>query len=369
MTTEPHRVPVSLGDRSYDILIGRGLIETAGERIAALRPGARVGVVTDENVAQSQLPRLLASLDAAGVGHAVIAVPAGEASKSYARLQEVVDGILAARLERNDLVVALGGGVIGDLAGFAAAITRRGMDFVQVPTSLLAQVDSSVGGKTGINSGLGKNLVGAFHQPRLVLADLDALDTLPERQFRAGYAEVAKYGLIDDAEFFFWLEAHARDIFAGGPARAEAIARACAAKARVVAADETEQGDRALLNLGHTFGHALEKATGYSDRLLHGEGVAIGMALAHRFSVKLGLCPGQDAERAEAHLRAVGLPTRLADIPGDLPPTEVLMDAIAQDKKVSRGSLTFILTRGIGQAYVARGVDPEAVAVFLGEAR
>jgi len=368
-TPDLHRVSVSLGARSYDILIGPGLIAAAGEKIAALRPGARVGVVTDANVAQSQLPLLLASLDAAGIGHAVITVPAGEATKSYEKLQEVVDGVLAARLERNDLVIALGGGVIGDLAGFAAAITRRGMDFVQIPTSLLAQVDSSVGGKTGINSSLGKNLVGAFHQPRLVLADLDALATLPERQFRAGYAEVAKYGLIDDADFFFWLEANAGDIFAGGPSRAEAIARACAAKARVVAADETEQGARALLNLGHTFGHALEKATGYSDRLLHGEGVAIGMALAHRFSVTLGLCPGQDAERAEAHLKSVGLPTRLADIPGALPPTDVLMDAIAQDKKVSRGSLTFILTRGIGQAYVARGVDAEAVAAFLDESR
>lgn len=365
----PHVVHVPLGARAYDIVIARNAIESAGERLKALAPGARVGIVTDVNVAKAQLPRLQSALDAAGIAHSAITVPAGEASKSWSVLQTVVDGILDARLERNDVLVALGGGVIGDLAGFAAAITRRGMDFVQVPTSLLAQVDSSVGGKTGINSQYGKNLVGAFYQPRLVLADLSALDTLPERQFRAGYAEVAKYGLIDDAEFFFWLEAHLDEIVAGGPARAEAIARSCAAKARVVVEDERETGNRALLNLGHTFGHALEKATGFSDRLYHGEGVAIGMVLAHRFSARLGLCPSQDAGRVEAHLKHAGLPTTLADIPADLPDTSVLMDAIAQDKKVSRGALTFILTRGIGQSFIERNVDPTEVAQFLDEAR
>ena len=303
MAAEPIVVPVPLGERAYDILIGDNLLETAGSRLRERFPGRRCGIVTDTEVARAQLPRLTRSLAAAGIGHAVVTVPNGEASKSLSRLGEVVDGLLTARLERGDLVLALGGGVIGDLAGFAAAITRRGMDFVQLPTSLLAQVDSSVGGKTGINSPHGKNLIGAFHQPRLVLADLGTLQTLPPRQFAAGYAELVKYGLIDDAALFFWLEQHRQEIFDGGPARAAAIARACAAKTRFVAADEQETGLRALLNLGHTFGHALESATGFSDRLLHGEGVAIGMVLAHAFSVRLGLAPGQDTGRIEAHLR------------------------------------------------------------------
>ena len=278
--------------------------------------------------------------------------------------------ILAARLERGDLIVALGGGVIGDLAGFAAAIARRGMNFIQMPTTLLAQVDSSVGGKTGINSPHGKNLVGAFHQPRLVLADLDALATLPARQFAAGYAEVVKYGLIDDAPFYHWLEANRTAIFSGDMARrAEMVARCCAAKTRFVLADEKETGVRALLNLGHTFGHALEAATGYSDRLLHGEGVAIGMVLAHGFSARLGLAPGQDTGRIAQHLVAAGLPTRLADIPGELPPTDVLMAAIAQDKKVVRGALTFILTRGIGEAFIERNVEAAAVRDYLEDMR
>ncbi|WP_196260641.1 3-dehydroquinate synthase [Pelagibacterium limicola] len=358
-------VHVPLGDRAYDIVIAPDAIEKAGAFLKALSPGARFGVITDEHVAKAQLPRLAAGLDGSGLDHESLVLPAGEATKSWPYLQQSVDFLLENRFERGDVLIALGGGVIGDLAGFAAAIARRGMDFVQIPTSLLAQVDSSVGGKTGINSAHGKNLIGAFHQPKLVLADLAALDTLPERQFRAGYAEIAKYGLIDDAEFFFWLEANHREIFAGGPARAQAIARACSAKARVVVEDETERGNRALLNLGHTFGHALEKATGFSDRLLHGEGVAIGMVLAHQFSARLGLCPSQDAGRVEAHLQSVGLPTTLAAIPGDLPAADTLMDAIAQDKKVSRGTLTFILTRGIGQSYIEKNVDPAAVRTFL----
>jgi 3-dehydroquinate synthase len=362
-------VHVAFGARAYDIVIGDGLLETAGERLKRLFPGRRFGVVTDSEVARAQLPRLTASLDAAGVGHTEIVLPNGEATKSFARLGETVEGLLAARLERGDLVIALGGGVIGDLAGFAAAITRRGMDFVQIPTSLLAQVDSSVGGKTGINSPHGKNLIGAFHQPKLVLADLTTLETLPPREFAAGYAEVVKYGLIDDAEFFFWLEANRREIFDGGPARAQAVAHACANKTRFVLADEKETGVRALLNLGHTFGHALEKATGYSARLLHGEGVAIGMVLAHGFSARLGLANSQDTVRVAAHLKASGLPTRLTDIPGELPPTSVLMDAIAQDKKVVRGALTFILTRGIGEAFIERNVDPAAVAAFIDDMR
>lgn len=364
-----HTVHVALGERAYDILIGPHLLDEAGKILAEKFPGRRYGIVTDTDVAKAQLPRLIASLDGSGLIHQTITVPSGESTKSWEHLQTVVEGLLAAKLERNDLVIALGGGVIGDLAGFAASITRRGMDFIQMPTSLLAQVDSSVGGKTGINSPHGKNLVGAFHQPKLVLADLSALDTLPQRQFASGYAEVVKYGLIDDPDFFEWLEANQAEIFSGGPARGEAIARCCAHKARVVIEDEKETGVRALLNLGHTFGHALEKDTGYSDRLLHGEGVSIGMVLAHTFSNRLGLAPGQDSGRVAAHLRKSSLPTTLADIPGNLGSTETLMAAIAQDKKVSRGALTFILTRGIGQAFIEKNVDPAKVSAFLDEMR
>ncbi len=369
MTQIDHTVHVALGERAYDILIGPNLIAEAGAILAEKFPGRRYGIVTDENVAKAQLPRLAASLDAAGLSYDVITVPAGEGTKNYAMLEKVVEGLLAAKLERGDLVIALGGGVIGDLAGFAASVTRRGMDFVQMPTSLLAQVDSSVGGKTGINSPHGKNLVGAFHQPKLVLADLSALNSLDRRQFAAGYAEVAKYGLIDDPEFFDWLDTHLDEIFDGGPARGEAVARCCAHKARVVIEDEKENGVRALLNLGHTFGHALEKDTGYSDRLLHGEGVAIGMVLAHGFSAKLGLAPGQDVGRVAAHLKRAGLPTTLADIPGRLGSTDTLMAAIAQDKKVQRGALTFILTRGIGQAFIEKNVEPAQVKSYLEDMR
>jgi 3-dehydroquinate synthase len=364
-----HKVHVALGERAYDILIGDRLLDEAGTILAERFPGRRFGIITDAMVAEAQLPRLVKSLDAAGLSHTEIVLPAGEATKSWAHAGQAVEGILAARLERGDLVIALGGGVIGDLAGFAASIARRGMDFVQMPTSLLAQVDSSVGGKTGINSPHGKNLIGAFHQPKLVLADLSALSTLHPRQFAAGYAEVVKYGLIDDEQFFFWLEENRAEIFAGGPARGEAIARCCAHKARVVIEDEKELGVRALLNLGHTFGHALEKDTGYSDRLLHGEGVSIGMVLAHGFSARLGLAPSQDTGRIAAHLKASGLPTTMGEIPGVLGSTDVLMAAIAQDKKVARGALTFILTRGIGQAFIEKGVDPKAVSAFLDEMR
>ncbi|QIB33256.1 3-dehydroquinate synthase [Ancylobacter pratisalsi] len=358
-------LPVHLGERSYDIAIGPHLLHEAGARIAALRPGARVGIVTDRNVAERHLATVEASLKAAGLAPTAIIIEPGEKSKSYAGFAEVVDSLLAARIERRDLVLALGGGVVGDLAGFAAAALRRGIDFVQAPTSLLAQVDSSVGGKTGINSRHGKNLVGAFHQPLLVLADTDALSTLPLREFRSGYAEVAKYGLIDNAPFFAWLERKWQDVFDDGPARIEAIATSCAAKAAVVARDEKETGDRALLNLGHTFGHALEAGAGFSQRLLHGEAVAIGMAQAFRFSAAQGLCSPEDAARVAKHLTTVGLPTRIKDIPGDLPDTDGLMDLIAQDKKVSRNALTFILARGIGQSFIARDVDPAALRTFL----
>ncbi len=363
-------VHVALGERAYDIIIGEHLLESAGAILAQRFPGRRFGIITDTNVAKTQLPRLVAGLDGAGLAHSTVVLPAGEATKSFALLQTAVEALLAARLERGDLVLALGGGVIGDLAGFAAAITRRGMDFVQLPTSLLAQVDSSVGGKTGINSPHGKNLVGAFHQPKLVLADVSALQTLPKRQFAAGYAEVVKYGLIADEPFFFWLEQNAGAIFAGDTAlTAEMIAHCCAAKAAVVIADEKELGVRALLNLGHTFGHALEHDTGYSDRLLHGEGVAIGMVLAHDFSARLGLAPSQDTGRIAAHLHRAGLPTRLSHISGSVGSTAALMAAIGQDKKVSRGALTFILTEGIGKAFIKNNVEPSLVATFLDDMR
>ncbi|MGL5137860.1 MAG: 3-dehydroquinate synthase, partial [Beijerinckiaceae bacterium] len=337
------KVPVTLGARSYDILIGRGLLDDAGVQIAALRQGARALIVTDETVAALHLDALRGSLLAASIEARECVLPAGERTKSFALLEKTCEAIIAARLERNDLVIAFGGGVIGDLAGFAAAIVRRGMGFVQIPTTLLAQVDSSVGGKTAINVASGKNLVGAFHQPLLVIADTALIDTLPARELRAGYAEVVKYGLLGDAAFYDWLESGAwKGVFAGGPEREEAVRRSCAAKAEIVARDETEQGDRALLNLGHTFGHALEAAVGYDgQKLVHGEAVAIGMCLAFDFSRELGICPGQDAVRVRRHLEAVGLPTTLSTVPGGAGNAASLIDAIRQDKKVSRGSLTF----------------------------
>jgi 3-dehydroquinate synthase len=359
-------VHVPLGDRAYDILIGPGLIGRAGGEITARLKGRRAAIITDENVAPLYLEALMDSLQTDGIEAVSLTLPAGEKTKSLEHLATVTDMVLAARIERNDAVIALGGGVIGDLAGFAAGIVRRGVRFVQIPTSLLAQVDSSVGGKTGINSRHGKNLLGVFHQPDLVLADTSALDTLSEREFRAGYAEVAKYGLIDQPDFFAWLEKNWKQMFAGGPERIEAIAIACQAKSDVVVEDERETGRRALLNLGHTFGHSLEAATQYdSARLVHGEGVAIGMVLAYQFSSRLNLASPDDAARVEAHLKSVGLPTRIDDIPGELPPTEKLLEAIAQDKKVKSGKLTFILTRGIGEAFVADDVPSSEVLSFL----
>jgi 3-dehydroquinate synthase len=361
-------VRVPLGERAYDILIGPGLIGRAGQEIAARLKGRKAAVITDENVGALYLDALSASMEAAGIETSRLVLPAGEKTKSFEHLVTVCDAVLSARIERNDMVIALGGGVIGDLAGFAAGIVRRSVRFVQVPTSLLSQVDSSVGGKTGINTRHGKNLVGVFHQPDLVLADTDVLNTLSEREFRAGYAEVAKYGLIDKPDFFAWLEGNWKDVFAGGAARIEAIAVSCQAKSDVVVADERENGPRALLNLGHTFGHALEAVTAYdSSRLVHGEGVAIGMVLAHEFSSRLNLASPDDAGRVEAHLKAVGLPTRMSDIPGILPPVDALMEAIAQDKKVKSGKLTFILTHGIGQSFIADDVPASEVLSFLKE--
>jgi 3-dehydroquinate synthase len=358
---------VALAGREYDILIGRGLIAEAGKEIAARLSRANAMIVTDETVAALHLPKLTASLDGAGIGWQSIALKPGEATKNWADLGRVVEAILAGRFERGDIVIAFGGGVIGDLAGFAAAIARRGMRYVQIPTTLLAQVDSSVGGKTAVNSPSGKNLIGAFHQPHLVLADTGLLDTLSEREMRAGYAEVVKYGLIDKPDFYEWLESGRwRGVFEGSTEREEAVRISCTAKAAVVARDETETGDRALLNLGHTFGHAVEAVTHYDGaRIVHGEAVAIGMALAHRFSARLGLMTGQDAVRVERHIAAIGLPTRLQQVPGGVGGVGDLMAAIRQDKKVTRGALTFILTRGIGQSFIARDVDPVDVEAFL----
>ncbi|HEY1309936.1 MAG TPA: 3-dehydroquinate synthase [Pseudolabrys sp.] len=356
---------VALGARAYDIAIGRGLIASLGERIKALRPSTKCAIVTDTTVAKHHLPAAARALKSAGIESSAIVVPEGEGSKNYATFETVCEAIVAARIERGDLVVALGGGVIGDLAGYAAASVRRGLDFVQVPTTLLAQVDSSVGGKTGINSRYGKNLVGAFHQPILVVADTALLDTLPKRDFRAGYAEVAKFGLLGDAAFFSWLEANWQEVFSGGAAREHAIAVCCRGKAGIVARDERETGERALLNLGHTFGHALEAGAGFSGRLLHGEAVALGMALAFEFSARNGLIGATDAARARSHLAAVGLPTQLKDVPGGVPGIDTLMDLIAQDKKVKRGKLTFILVRGIGQAFVENDVSAAEVRAFL----
>ncbi len=370
-TNNPVTVGVALGDRAYDIVIGRDVLPSLGHRIAALRPGARAAIVTDRTVARHWLGKTEAALADAGIASSRIVVGEGEASKSYAVLQEVSEGLIAAKIERNDLVIALGGGVIGDLAGFAASIVRRGVDFVQVPTSLLAQVDSSVGGKTGINSPHGKNLVGAFHQPVLVIADTAVLDTLSPRQFRAGYAEVAKYGVLGDAALFDWLEAHHGEIFSGGAAREQAIAASCRAKAEIVARDERETGDRALLNLGHTFGHALEAATGFSDRLFHGEGVAVGMVLAAEFSARLNMISASDAARVQRHLASVGLPTKVQDIAGfqqeGLADADTLMTLMAQDKKVKRGRLTFILLEQVGRAVIVNDVDPSTVRAFLQE--
>jgi 3-dehydroquinate synthase len=364
---KPLVVEVALGDRSYNIVIGRRLMGTLGARIAALRPGAKAVIVTDENAAQYYLRATETALGAAGLGTSAVIVPPGETSKSFQVFEEVCEAIIAAHIERGDLVVALGGGVVGDLAGFAASAVRRGLDYVQVPTTLLAQVDSSVGGKTAINSAEGKNLIGAFHQPILVLADTTTLDTLPARQFRAGYAEVVKYGLLGDKSFFLWLESSWRNIFEGGPAREFAIETSCRAKAKIVARDERETGERALLNLGHTFGHALEAACGFSERLLHGEAVAAGIALAFAFSARRGLMPEAEAERVIRHLAEVGLPTQPKHIPGGLPPVDELMELIAQDKKVRRGMLTFILARGIGAAFVEPNVDQRDVHAFLSE--
>ncbi|MCI5039838.1 MAG: 3-dehydroquinate synthase [Donghicola eburneus] len=362
-------VSVPLPGREYNIRVGQGLIASAGSEIAPLLRRKKVAVVTDENVGAVHLETLRAGLEAEGIAMTSLTLPAGEATKSWPHFTRTVEWLLSEQVERRDVVVALGGGVIGDLVGFAAAVLRRGVRFVQIPTSLLAQVDSSVGGKTGINTPHGKNLVGAFHQPSLVLADTDALGTLTQRDFLAGYGEVVKYGLLGDANFFEWLEKNAPKMAAGDvEARIYAVKRSVEMKAEIVLRDETEQGDRALLNLGHTFCHAFEAATGYSDRLLHGEGVAIGCALAFELSSRLGLCPQEDPSRLRQHLREMGTKVDLADIPGDLPDADTLLDLMGQDKKVIDGQLRFILARGIGEAFVTSDVPRDMVRALLQEA-
>jgi 3-dehydroquinate synthase len=358
-------ITVGLDSRAYDIHVGAGLLARAGVLLKPLAKGV-VPVVSDSHVAELHLPALLENLRIAGIDARAIVMPPGESSKSFAGLERLSGALLDMEIDRKGLVIALGGGVIGDLTGFAAGVLKRGVAFAQIPTTLLAQVDSSVGGKTAINAAQGKNLIGLFHQPRLVIADTALLKTLPKRELLAGYAEVVKYGALGDAQFFEWLEVNATKALGGDEAAmVRCVAHSCKMKADIVARDERETGDRALLNLGHTFGHALEAATGFSDRLIHGEGVAIGMALAFRLSVSLGLCPGQDAERFIAHLKAVGLPSAISDIAGARPSPGELIRHMAHDKKVMDGQLTFILLKGLGKAFVTREVPLEAVKSVL----
>ncbi len=360
-------VSVALGERRYDIHIGPKLLEQAGDLLTPHLSRSRVTVVTDENVLAAQGERLKAGLQKAGIDAAFISLAPGEATKSFGELERLTGQLLDLGVERGDLIVAFGGGVIGDLTGFAAAILRRGCRFAQMPTSLLAQVDSAVGGKTAINTAQGKNLVGAFHQPAIVLADTSTLNTLSKREMRAGYAEVIKYGLISDAAFFTWLEANGKALLAGGEAeRQHAIKTSCKAKADIVAADEREHGARALLNLGHTFGHAFEAAYGYSGALLHGEAVALGMALAFDYSAEQGLCPPDDAARAKAHIAAAGLPSQFSDLPDNQAVTvDNLVTSMMQDKKVERGKLTLILANGVGKASTVKDASLEDVQSFL----
>ena len=361
-------VHVDLPGREYDVVIGPGLLAEAGARIAPFLNRPRVVIVSEENVAVLHLAALQSGLEASGIASEALVLPAGESTKSWPFFEQTVEWLLSQKVERGDIVVAFGGGVIGDLVGFAAAVLRRGVRFVQIPTSLLAQVDSSVGGKTGMNSPAGKNLIGAFHQPTLVLADTELLGTLTARDFLSGYGEVVKYGLLGDAEFFDWLEVQGPALAAGDmDARVQAVKRSVEMKARIVERDETEQGDRALLNLGHTFCHALEAATGYGDRLLHGEGVAIGCAMAFEVSTRLGLCSQESPSRVREHLKTMGMKTDLADIDGDLPDAEGLLSLMGQDKKVVDGQLRFILARAIGDAFVTGDVPTDVVLSVLND--
>jgi 3-dehydroquinate synthase len=361
-----HAVTVELAGRPYSVLIGPGLLDAAGRHIAPLLKRGRTAVVADATVAALHGDRLLASLLAAGVQATLLTIPPGEASKSFAGLADLCDRLLALELDRGDMVIALGGGVAGDLVGFAASIYKRGIDFIQIPTTLLAQVDSSVGGKTAIDTPRGKNLIGAFHQPRLVLADLDVLSTLPDREMACGMAEVIKYGLLGDTGFADWLEVNTAAVLAREPiALAEAVRRCVAMKAEIVAEDEKEAGRRALLNLGHTFGHALEAENGYGEALKHGEAVAAGCALAFRFAAAQGLCPPAEAARAAGLLAAAGLPTRLDQVAGHPFDADRLVGHMAQDKKAEGGAITLVLPRAVGDSFVARAVDPGRLRAFL----
>lgn len=363
-------VPVSLGDRSYQIHIGAALLEKSGELLAPhLSQSARrkpVPVVTDENVFKLHYPAFAAGLVSAGLSGDPIVLSPGEHTKSFAQLEHLTDALLSRQIERGGLIAALGGGVIGDLTGFAAGILKRGIDFAQVPTTLLAQVDSSVGGKTAINTPHGKNLVGLFYQPKVVIADTNVLMTLPKRELLSGYAEVVKYGLLGDAEFFAWLEQNGvKGVGGDAQTLAHAVAHSCAMKAAIVARDERETGDRALLNLGHTFGHALETETGYSDALLHGEGVGLGCILAFKLSQKLRLCTAADTARVVKHFAAVGMKTSIRELPGGRPATDALLGHMRHDKKASDGRMVFILARGLGKAFIERGVPESAVREVL----
>ncbi len=363
---EPTSIRVELADRAYDILIGENLLSNASTYLGPLLARPRIVIITDKNVSSLHLAPLRASLDGAGIQNDVIVVPSGEATKNFAQLQSVLNSLLDLRVERKDTILALGGGVVGDLAGFAAAILHRGVNFIQVPTTLLAQVDSSVGGKTAINAAQGKNLIGAFYQPLMVLSDVATLDTLPTRVLRAGYGEVVKYGLIDDFPFFEWLEEHGSEVLSGNrTALCHAIAASCRSKAAIVTRDEREGGDRALLNLGHTFAHALEAESGYDGRLLHGEAVAIGLHMAFALSSELGLCPRQETDRLQRHLISTGLPVTVDQIELKTLTPEVIMQHMRQDKKVTDGRLTFILARGIGRAFIKNNVAEDAVTRML----
>ncbi|GJL91515.1 3-dehydroquinate synthase [Hyphococcus sp.] len=360
-------VRVPLGERSYDIHIGEGLIEQAGVLLGPCLKRTRTVVVTDENVFAAQGERLKRGLSESGIDVEFIRLAAGEATKSFSELQNLVGRLLDLGAERDDIVIAFGGGVIGDLTGFACSILRRGCRFVQIPTTLLAQVDSAVGGKTAINVTQGKNLVGAFHQPAMVLADVASLNTLPVRELRAGYAEVVKYGLICDADFFHWLESNGGNLLRGdAQARIHAVQLSCQTKADIVSADEYEHGKRALLNLGHTFGHAFEAHFGYTGRLLHGEGVALGCSLAFDYSARLGVCPQQDAIRVQAHFSQSGLPTDIGSLNSDIT-AEAILNYMMQDKKIEQGKLTLILARAIGDAYIAKDASLPDLETFLKE--
>ncbi|HIJ38063.1 MAG TPA: 3-dehydroquinate synthase [Rhodospirillaceae bacterium] len=362
-------IRVLLGDRSYDIHVGSSVLAQAGKLLRPILSSARVFVVTDENVERLHLATLVQSLDAAGIENHGVVLPAGEQTKSFVHLESLLNAMLESGSERQTAVIAFGGGVIGDLAGLAASLLMRGVPFIQIPTTLLAQVDSSVGGKTGINTDYGKNLVGSFYQPRIVLADIDVLQTLPERDLRSGYAEVVKYGLIDDPGFFLWLESHGKALLAGDPRKLKhAVLTSCAAKTRVVVADERERGQRALLNLGHTFGHALEAETGFDDSLTHGEAVAIGMILAFTLSVDLGLCPPEDLHRLRRHFEACAMRTSLPPKADGSWRAEALMAHFARDKKVKDGQTTFVLVRGIGKAFLSNDVPADRLLAVLQDA-